>query len=226
MKRIALLLTVSLFMVSCSTAPKTAEDPGRPAVHALGGPEVLRGVRTVWIKGTARQWEPEQSVVPGGEMRLVNDTTFESFIDVNSNFTRTDWVRKFAYPAPRTYTFTEVVTTNVGYVSGIDSSGRTRQSLDSEPACPYDVGAAAGRHPARAAACLRPAPARHVPQPRGRSQTCPTRRQAASRIEPWSTALARPQPRWQPPRWANHGVKGPIWPRSGQTSSAPARLRR
>ena len=133
MKRIALLLTVSLFMVSCSTAPKTAEDPVVRAVHALGGPEVLRGIRTVWIKGTARQWEPEQSVIPGGEMRLANDATFESFIDVNSNFTRTDLVRKFAYPAPRTFTFTEVVTTNVGYVSGIDSNGRTRQSLDSNP---------------------------------------------------------------------------------------------
>jgi len=133
MKRMALLLAVSLLMVSCSTTQQASDDPVVRAVHALGGPEVLRGVKTVWIKGTVRQWEPEQSRVPGGEMRHANDATFDSFIDVDKNFTRTDWVRKFAYPAPRTFTFTEIVTTDVGYVSGIDSNGRTRQSLDSDP---------------------------------------------------------------------------------------------
>jgi glyoxylase-like metal-dependent hydrolase (beta-lactamase superfamily II) len=46
---------------------------------------------------------------------------------------RTDWVRKFEYPSPRTFTFSEIVTPDAGYVAGIDSNGRTKQSLDSNP---------------------------------------------------------------------------------------------
>jgi glyoxylase-like metal-dependent hydrolase (beta-lactamase superfamily II) len=42
-------------------------------------------------------------------------------------------VRNFAYPAPRTFTFSEIVTPAAGYVAGIDSNGRTKQSLESNP---------------------------------------------------------------------------------------------
>jgi len=66
-------------------------------------------------------------------MRFANEATFDLVADLTSGFTRIDWVRKFEYPAPRTFTFTEIVTPDVGYVSGIDSNGRTKQSLDSNP---------------------------------------------------------------------------------------------
>ena len=133
MKRIAFLLAISLIVVSCTTVQQGSQDPVVRAVHALGGPDALRGMKTVSLKGTVKQWEPEQSMAPGGEMRFANEATFDTVIDATNGFTRTDWVRKFAYPAPRTFTFTEIVAANVGYVAGIDSNGRTKQSLESNP---------------------------------------------------------------------------------------------
>jgi hypothetical protein len=133
MKRIALLLAVSLVVVACATAQQQAEDPVVRAVRAMGGPDALRGIRTVSTKGTVKQWEPEQSKTPGGEMRYANEGSFDSVTDLASSYSRIDWVRKFEYPSPRTFTFTEIVTSNAGYVAGIDSNGRTKQSLDSNP---------------------------------------------------------------------------------------------
>ena len=133
MKRIAFLLAISLVMVAYAVAQQPAEDPVVRAVYAMGGPDALRGVRTVSTKGTAKQWEPEQSKTPGGEMRFANEATFDSVTDVASGYSRIDWVRKFEYTSARTFTFTEVVTSNAGYVAGIDSNGRTKQSLDSNP---------------------------------------------------------------------------------------------
>jgi glyoxylase-like metal-dependent hydrolase (beta-lactamase superfamily II) len=132
MKRIA-LLAVSLVVVACATAQQQAEDPVVRAVRAMGGPDALRGIRTVSTKGTVKQWEPEQSKTPGGEMRYANEGSFDSVTDLASGYSRIDWVRKFEYPSPRTFTFTEIVTSNAGYVAGIDSNGRTKQSLDSNP---------------------------------------------------------------------------------------------
>jgi glyoxylase-like metal-dependent hydrolase (beta-lactamase superfamily II) len=134
MKRLVFLLAiVSLVAVSSTTMPQESQDPVVRAVHALGGLDTLRGVKTVSMKGTVKQWEPEQSMAPGGEMRFANEATFDSVTDASSGFTRVDWVRKFAYPTARTFTFTEIVTSEVGYVAGIDSNGRTKQSLDSNP---------------------------------------------------------------------------------------------
>src|SRR5215475_1907839 len=136
MKRLAFLLAIpliALFGVSVATPQQTSEDPVVRAVYALGGPDALRAIKTVWMKGTVKQWEPEQSKTAGGEMRYANEATFDSVTDVTSGFTRVDWVRKFEYPTARTFTFTEIVTSDVGYVAGIDSNGRTKQSLDSNP---------------------------------------------------------------------------------------------
>ena len=47
--------------------------------------------------------------------------------------TRTDWVRNYQYPAPRSFTFSEIVTAQAGYVAGIDSNGRTKQSREANP---------------------------------------------------------------------------------------------
>src|SRR5262245_56752319 len=136
MKRLAFLLAIPLIALvatACATSQPTAQAPVVRAVYALGGPEYLRAVKTVSLTGTAKQWEPEQSKSAGGEMRFANEATFVAVSDVNTGFSRIDWVRKFEYPAPRTFTFTEIVTPDVGYVSGIDSNGRTKQSLDSNP---------------------------------------------------------------------------------------------
>src|SRR5258706_16398284 len=67
MKRMLAVFAVSL-LAACA-APQTREQglAGR-AVDAMGGQERLAAVKTAWAKGTIKQWEPEQSEVPGGEM--------------------------------------------------------------------------------------------------------------------------------------------------------------
>src|SRR4249919_199340 len=131
MKRIPFLLALALIVVSCASMQSADQSLVSRAVQAEGGADALGAVKTLSMKGTMRQWEPEQSAVAGGEMRLANDSTFEAVADVGAGAVRTDWVKKFAYPAPRTFTFTEIVTPDAGYVAGIDSNGRTKQSLES-----------------------------------------------------------------------------------------------
>ena len=81
MRRIAVLLLASLVVVSAATASPRSDNLVSKAVQALGGDSALANVKTVAVKGTIRQWEPEQSVMPGGDMRLVNDSTFDIVVD-------------------------------------------------------------------------------------------------------------------------------------------------
>src|SRR5579859_138750 len=139
-----LLLTcfslTSSCLLACQSAPPPSEPPraaSQPApepppapprdlldraVDAIGGADALAGVRTLAIKGTVTEWEPEQSLVADGEPRLASESTFEVTSDVGGGATRVDWVRKFAYPQPRTYAFSEIVTPQAGYVAGIDTT--------------------------------------------------------------------------------------------------------
>jgi hypothetical protein len=134
MKRVGLVLALVLIAASCATtSPPQGQDLVKRAVQAVGGADVLAGVKTLSEEGTVRQWEPEQSMAAGGEMRFANASTFVFLSDVANGATRIDWVRNFQYPAPRSFTFSEIVTPEAGYVAGIDSNGRTRQSLDSNP---------------------------------------------------------------------------------------------
>jgi hypothetical protein len=71
---------------------------------ALGGAQAIADIRTTTYKGSLKQWEPEQSDVPGGEMRFANEAQVEGMIDIQARTSRTDWVKNFAYPAPRTFT--------------------------------------------------------------------------------------------------------------------------
>jgi glyoxylase-like metal-dependent hydrolase (beta-lactamase superfamily II) len=128
-----LALTVGLISVSCATMGQQGQDLVDRAVQASGGAAALGGVKMLSVRGTVRQWEPEQSAMAGGEMRFTCESTFEAVTDVGTRVTRIDWTRKFAYPSPRTFTFSEIVTPDAGYVAGIDSNARTKQSLDSTP---------------------------------------------------------------------------------------------
>jgi glyoxylase-like metal-dependent hydrolase (beta-lactamase superfamily II) len=133
MRRMGLLVAVFIAVVSCASAQQRGQALVTRAIQAAGGVDALAAVRTVSVKGTVKQWEPEQSQTPGGEPRYAGESTFTSVNDVATGSTRIDWVRNFAYPAPRTFTFTEIVTPDTGYVAGIDSNGRNKQSLESTP---------------------------------------------------------------------------------------------
>ena len=132
MKHTLIALFSALLVFSCATPTREQSLVDR-AVTAMGGADRLAGVNTVTYKGTSKQWEPEQSDVPGGEARFANETTFEGFIDAASRSSRTDYVRNFAYPAPRTFTFSEIVTPEAGFVLGVDSNGRNAQNMKMTP---------------------------------------------------------------------------------------------
>jgi glyoxylase-like metal-dependent hydrolase (beta-lactamase superfamily II) len=129
----AVSLAVSMVVVACASMQSGGGDLVARAVTAQGGADALAAVKTISYKATVRQWEPEQSAKAGGEMRLAGDSTVVSVTDVAAGVTRTDWVRNFQYPAPRTFTFTEIVAPQAGYVAGIDSNGRTKQSREANP---------------------------------------------------------------------------------------------
>jgi glyoxylase-like metal-dependent hydrolase (beta-lactamase superfamily II) len=133
MRRIGLLLAAFLALLSCASTQQRGQELVSRGIQALGGVDALAGVRTLSVRGTVRQWDPEQSRTPGGETRFAGESTFTAVTDVATGATRIDWVRNFAYPAPRTFTFTEIVTPDAGYVAGIDSNGRNKQSLESNP---------------------------------------------------------------------------------------------
>ena len=131
-------------LVSCAVPPAATPSPsGAPAsreldlvnraLAALGGADAMRALRSASLKGTVKHWEPEQSHVPGGEARFAAESSFDLTLDFANQRARTDWIKKFAYPAPRTFAFTELVTPDAGYVLGIDSNGRNAQSLKSNP---------------------------------------------------------------------------------------------
>ena len=82
------------------------------------------------MKGNWKQWEPEQSHAPGGDMRHANDANFEVIADISTRMARTDWVKNFAYPAPRTFTFSEIVTPDAGYVVGREANNLNKQAAD------------------------------------------------------------------------------------------------
>jgi glyoxylase-like metal-dependent hydrolase (beta-lactamase superfamily II) len=131
MKRLVGLLVVSLAALSCHHDSRL--DLVNRAIDAVGGKDNLSAIKTIDIKGTLRQWEPEQSLVADGDARLAGDSTFETLADLGTGATRIDWVRNLVYPTPRTYTFSEIVTADAGFVAGIDATARNKQNLESKP---------------------------------------------------------------------------------------------
>ena len=130
---LALSLAVAMVVVACASMSGGGRDHVARAIQAQGGTDALAKVKTISQKGTVRQWEPEQSAVAGGEMCFANQSTMERVTDVSMRVTRTDWARDFQCQVPRKLTWSEVVTAEAGYVAGIDSSARTKQSQDSNP---------------------------------------------------------------------------------------------
>src|SRR5262249_47706747 len=71
--------------------------------------------------------------VPGGEPRFSAEGKVDSISDLASRTTRYDYQKNFAYPTSRTFTYSEIVTPQAGYVIGIDSNGRNAESLKANP---------------------------------------------------------------------------------------------
>jgi len=132
MKLVAAALLSALLAVSCATVTREQSMVNR-AVEAMGGAERIAAINTVYVKANVKHWEPEQSDVPGGEPRFAAESSLEVVQDRARRASRADWVKNFAYPAPRTFTYSEIVTPEAGYVLGVDSNGRNAQNLKMNP---------------------------------------------------------------------------------------------
>ena len=133
MKRVLSLLVVAFVLASCAGAPPRSEDLVDRALDAMGGADALAKVRSIHLKASMRQWEPEQSTVAGGEMKFAAESTFEVLADFSTGSTRVDWVRNLVYPTTRMFRFSEIVTPEAGYLAGIDSNTRVKQNLAANP---------------------------------------------------------------------------------------------
>ena len=133
MMRVLVWFFAVLGLLSCATGPSREQGLVNRAVDAVGGADKLAGIKTIAFRGSAKYWEPEQSDMPGGEARFANESSFEGIVDGATRSVRIDWTRNFAYPAPRTFTFSEIVTPSAGYVIGVDSNGRNAESMKASP---------------------------------------------------------------------------------------------
>jgi len=127
------LAVISLLALAACATPTREQSLTQRAADAMGGRERLAALNTLSAKATFKQWEPEQSDVPGGEMRFGNEGTFDVVLDKSKQAARYDYEKRFAYPAPRTFRYSEVVTRQAGFVLGVDSNGRNAQSLKMTP---------------------------------------------------------------------------------------------
>ena len=124
---------LSFGLMSCASGPRMEFGTLDHAINAVGGADALGKVKTIAVRGTVKQWEPEQSEAPGGDMRFAVESSFSSVGDFSTRSVRTDWEKKYAYPAPRTYKFSEIVTPQAGYVMGVDTTARNAQSMKMDP---------------------------------------------------------------------------------------------
>lgn len=129
-----MLMFALLTSMSCLSQAATLTPAQRmtKAIDAMGGGHLAQ-VKTLTLKARTKHWDPEQSNEAGGEMRFAGDSTFTQYRDFSVPAVRIEWQRKHAYPAPREYTFTEVLAGETGMVIGVDATTRTKQSLESKP---------------------------------------------------------------------------------------------
>jgi len=132
MKRSLAFLFASV-LLACATPQTKEQTLVNRAIDALGGAERLAALNSVYAKGTLKQWEPEQSDMAGGEARFANDTSWEVWQDRAQRVSRADLERRFQYPTPRTFKFSEITMADSGYVLGVDSNSRNAQSQKMNP---------------------------------------------------------------------------------------------
>src|SRR5919106_2165073 len=132
MERVLVALSGALLLVSCATLTREQNLVNR-AMQAMGGAERIAAVNTVAVKANVKHGDPEQSDAPGGESRFAAQSTVEVVQARARRGSRTDWVKNFAYPSPRTFTYSEIVTPEAGFVLGVDSNGRNAQSMKMTP---------------------------------------------------------------------------------------------
>ena len=73
-------------------------------------------------------------------MRFANEAQLEGIADVQARASRINWVKNFAYPAPRTFTYSEIVTPTRRLRDGHRQQRPQRREHEGEPAGAHHVG--------------------------------------------------------------------------------------
>jgi glyoxylase-like metal-dependent hydrolase (beta-lactamase superfamily II) len=118
----ALLLMTPLMPAQAQTTNALVSE----AVEAEGGAAALKALTSLSIASEGKHWEPEQSLAADGEPRFLGDSTMTVTWDLANGMARTEWHRVMKYPAPRTLTYTEIVTPALGAVT--DDKGTAAMS--------------------------------------------------------------------------------------------------
>jgi glyoxylase-like metal-dependent hydrolase (beta-lactamase superfamily II) len=113
----AILLLLGGLLVAPAAAETKPLDLVKAAVKAMGGAQAMRALKSAAITAEATHWEPEQSIVPDGEPRLVGNSRLAILWDFANDRTRTDWERTLLYPFPGAAKFSDVVTPGFGFVA-------------------------------------------------------------------------------------------------------------
>ncbi len=119
-------LLVSTAPVQFASAKEAPIDLVKAAVAAEGGADALKALKGLYLKGTAKHWEPGQSFKAGGEPRFLGDTNLAITWDLTKGQARMDLDRSMQYPAVAKIKYTEVVTPTLGFVT--DDKGSTAAS--------------------------------------------------------------------------------------------------
>ena len=100
------------------------------ALQAMGGESALRGVRTMVITERVQHWEPNSSVIAGGEARLTGDSSIVISRDFSAKAIRLDWDRVKVGAGGASYKYSEIYSDGVGFVNGHNAApaARTQQS--------------------------------------------------------------------------------------------------
>jgi hypothetical protein len=124
----ALLATTALVQVA--PAKEGPIDLVKAAVAAEGGADALKALTAVSFKGTAKHWEPGQSLKAGGEPRFLGDTTLAVTWDLAKGQARYDLERAMVYPPPAAnIKYSEVVTPALGYVTAANGTSTAASGM-------------------------------------------------------------------------------------------------
>lgn len=128
---LALSLASSLAGSLAWAAPDArAVDPVAQALDKMGGAAAVEAIKTLRVTGTTVFFDPAQSAHPGGEALAGSTSRFVRVVDFATDQVRTEWRADALYPAPRQFTYTEILDASGGYVTGVDSFLATRRARE------------------------------------------------------------------------------------------------
>ncbi|MGZ5803446.1 MAG: MBL fold metallo-hydrolase [Xanthobacteraceae bacterium] len=122
-------LAIAAILLSIGGHPAVAQSAGdliKRAVTAAGGEAALRGIKTLQISGEAKNWEPDQSLVPGGPPLFLGDSKFTTTWDLTKDMAQVAWERSFVGRGRMAYQ--EVLTPTYGFATD-DKGSRAMSSI-------------------------------------------------------------------------------------------------